>query len=67
MAFGFNSNTLFRRTGSFVDKILGGQTPGEIPVEMPSHFEFRINMRTAKALGLDIPSSVLMRATQLMD
>lgn len=67
MAFGPNSNVLFRRTGAFIDKILRGVKPADIPVEMPSLFELRINTRTARALNLDIPPSVLMRATELVD
>jgi putative ABC transport system substrate-binding protein len=67
MGFGPNSNILFHRTAAFVDKILKGSMAGDIPVEMPTHFELRINLKTARALDLDIPTSVMMRATQLID
>ena len=67
MGFGPNSNILFHRTAAFVDKILKGSMASDIPVEMPTHFELRINLKTARALDLDIPPSVMIRATQLID
>lgn len=56
-----------RRTASFVDRILRGANPAELPVEMPTQYEFAINLKTAKAIGLKIPQSVLMRADRVIE
>ena len=67
MSYGPNFSDLFRRTAELVDKILRGTKPGDIPVEQPSRFELVINLTTAKALGLTIPESFLLRADEVIE
>jgi putative tryptophan/tyrosine transport system substrate-binding protein len=67
MSYGPNFSDQFRRTAELVDKILRGTKPGDIPVEQPSRFELVINLTTAKALGLTIPESFLLRADEVIE
>jgi putative ABC transport system substrate-binding protein len=67
MSYGASFPDLFRRTADYVDKILRGAKPGDIPVEQPIRFDLIVNLKTAKALGLTIPASVLASATEVIE
>jgi putative ABC transport system substrate-binding protein len=67
MSYGPNILEMFRSSASHVDRILKGARPGDLPIERPTTFEFVINLRTARALGLAIPPAVLGRADQILE
>ncbi len=66
MAYGPNQPDLYRRVATYVDKILKETPAGEIPIEQPTTFDFIVNLKTAQALGLTIPQSVLLQAAEVI-
>jgi putative ABC transport system substrate-binding protein len=67
LSYGVNRVDLFRRAATYVDRILRGAKPGDLPVQLPTKFEMVVNFKTAKALGLALPPSILVRADEVIE
>ena len=67
LSYGDDRVDIFRRAATYVDRILRGQKPGELPVQFPTKFEMVLNLKTAKALGLNVPPSILLRADEVIE
>jgi putative ABC transport system substrate-binding protein len=67
LSYGFDPVDNFRRAASYVNRILRGEKPGDLPVQFPTKFEMVLNLKTAKALGLTVPPSILLRADEVIE
>jgi len=67
LSYGTDQVDLWRRAATYVDRILRGAKPAELPVQMPTKFEMVVNLKTAKALGLAVPPSILLRADEVIE
>jgi putative ABC transport system substrate-binding protein len=67
LSYGVDVVDLFRRAATYVDRILRGEKPGDLPVQLPTKYEMVVNLKTAKALGLAVPPSILLRATEVIE
>jgi putative ABC transport system substrate-binding protein len=67
LSYGPDPVDIYRRAAPYVDRILRGEKPAELPVQMPTKFEMAVNLKTAKALGLAVPPSILIRADEVIE
>jgi putative ABC transport system substrate-binding protein len=67
LSYGVNQVDIWRRAASYVDRILRGEKPGNLPVQFPTKFEMVVNRKTATALGLEVPLSILVRADEVIE
>jgi putative ABC transport system substrate-binding protein len=67
LSYGADQVDTFRRAATYVDRILRGEKPGDLPVQFPTKFEMVLNLKTAKALGLAVPPSIMLRATEVIE
>jgi putative ABC transport system substrate-binding protein len=67
LSYGVDPVDIFRRAGTYADRILRGATPGDLPVQFPTKYEMVVNLKTAKSLGLTVPQSILLRADEVIE
>jgi putative ABC transport system substrate-binding protein len=67
LSYGIDLVDIWRRAASYVDRILRGEKPGDLPVQFPTKFEMVVNLKTAKALGLAVPPSIMLRADEVIE
>ena len=67
LSYGNERVNIFRRAATYVDRILRGEKPGDLPVQLPVKYEMVLNLKTAKALGLAVPPSILLRTTEVIE
>jgi putative ABC transport system substrate-binding protein len=67
LSYGPDQVDIWRRAATYVDRILRGEKPGDLPVQFPTKFEMAVNLKTAKALGLAVPPSIMLRADEVIE
>jgi putative ABC transport system substrate-binding protein len=67
LSYGADPEDIYRRTATYVDRILRGEKPSDLPVQFPTRFEMVVNLKTAKALGVTVPQSILLRADEVIE